>query len=295
VAEENRKVNRRTPPRRRALTEADTGLPDGYRTEPWGRYRPGALQSALIWLGRATFLHRGRLRHRFTNLICRLGSPLDVTFQDARYRIEGRNNLMEYGLLLVPRYNGEEIGFLSAVLAEGGVAIDIGANIGLYALPMARKAGVTGRVVAIDANPGVLDRLSVNAALSGLSGRITVVNCAVGDKPGQVDLTIRRDDLSIVTVQESDTGSLPMRPLADILNDAGVTKVDALKIDIEGYEDAALAPFIDTAAEPMLPRRISIERGGKDGGDYPGCAAAFARRGYRLVGRTRSNSLYERP
>ncbi|MFM2356191.1 MAG: hypothetical protein RLZZ528_1927 [Pseudomonadota bacterium] len=294
MAKEDRKVGQRVPPRRRAITAADTGLPDGYRTEPWGRYRPGALQAALIWLGRVSLLHHGRMRHRFTNLICRLGSPLDVTFQGARYRIEGRNNLMEYGLLLAPDYNGEEIRFLSAALAEGGVAVDIGANIGLYALPMARAVGASGRVVAIDANPGVLDRLSVNAALSDLSGRITVVNCAVGDKAGQVDLTIRRDDLSIVTVRESDTGSLPMRPLADILRDAGLACVDALKIDIEGYEDAALAPFIEAADEAMLPRRISIERGGKDGSDYPGCAAAFARRGYRLIGRTRSNSLYER-
>ena len=43
-----------------------------------------------------------------------------------------------------------------------------------------------------------------------------------------------------------------------------------------------------------VARRIVIEHPEPDA-DYPGCAAAFARRGYRLVARTRNNSLYTLP
>jgi FkbM family methyltransferase len=158
---------------------------------------------------------------------------------------------------------------------------------------MAKAAGPAGQVIAIDANAGVHARMTVNARLSGLTN-IVPVHSAVGDHIGQVDLSIRRDDLSIVTVRENDRGTIPMRPLLDILGDLAVRRVDALKIDIEGYEDAALVPFFAAATEDLLPRRVSIEKGGPDGGDYPGCSAAFARLGYRLVGRTRSNSLYQR-
>lgn len=277
----------------RPVQSSDTNLPAGYASAPWGRYFPGSLQRLLIALARKTPLHRGKMRYRMTQAVARLGSPLDVEFRGCRYRIEGRNNLMEYGLLLHPRYNAEEIDFLSGAVPEGGVFVDIGANIGLYSLPLATAAGASGRVIAIDANAAILARLAVNVAATGLSN-VTVVHTAVGAYSGQVDLTIRGDDLSIVRVTEASTGGIPMRPLAEILAEQGVTHVDALKIDIEGHEDAALVPYFADVSGDMLPRRISIERGGPDGGDYVGCAAAFARHGYRLVGRTRSNSLYER-
>ena len=277
----------------RAITAAETALPSGYRDAPWGAHRPNAVQSVLIKLARHTFLHHGRARHRLTNLITRLGRPLDVEFRNCRYRIEGRNNLMEYGLLLHPSYNSQEIDFLTEGCRKDGVAVDIGANIGLYSLPLAMAVGARGRVIAIDANAGVLARMVFNAESSGLS-QIMPVHCAVGDHDGKVDLSIYRDDLSIVSVSESKTGAVPMQPLATILASQGVKRVDVLKIDIEGFEDVALAPFLETAPEEMLPRRIVLERGGPDGGDYMGCVAAFKRRGYKLAGRTRSNSLYRR-
>ncbi len=148
-------------------------------------------------------------------------------------------------------------------------------------------------MICIDANAGVLVRLEVNARLSDLT-QVQLVHSAVGDHEGRIDLGIRKGDLSIVTVQERDGGSIPMRPLAAILSDAGVSRVDVLKIDIEGYEEKALAPYLRQATGDMVPRRIVIERGGPDGGDYVACAAEFARLGMRLAGRTRSNSLYQR-
>ena len=228
-----------------------------------------------------------------TRTIMALGWPLDVEFRGCRVRIEGRNNLMDYGLLLHPGYNGDEIGFLAAGCREGGVCVDIGANIGLYSLPLARAVGASGRVIAIDANPGVLARLEFNARASGLS-QVVPLHCAVGEHDGRVDLAIRRDDLSIVSVRDNATGAIEMRPLLDILRGLGVTRIDALKIDIEGHEDAALVPFFAAAPMDLLPGRVVVEYAGIDGGDYPGCTAAFARLGYRRVGRTRNNSMYQR-
>ena len=40
-------------------------------------------------------------------------------------------------------------------------------------------------------------------------------------------------------------------PLADIITAAGVDRIDYLKIDIEGFEDRALVPFIQQA--PSAP------------------------------------------
>jgi len=273
----------------RAVLPSETGA---VNHAPWGGYRPNALQSALIALGRRSFLQRGTFRHLTTNLITALGSPLDIEFRGCRYRIEGKNNLIEYGMLLRHDYNGPEIDFLLGALGLDGVALDIGSNIGLYSLPMARAVGSEGRVVAIDANAAMVERLTFNADASGI-GQIAAVHAAVGGSEGRVDLHIRKDDVAIVRVEEIEGGSIPMYPLATILRDLGIAKVDALKIDIEGYEDAALVPYLDESEDAMRPERIVIEHP-RSGDDYSGCAAAFERHGYRRVGQTRSNSLYQR-
>ncbi|MGB3409342.1 MAG: FkbM family methyltransferase [Jannaschia sp.] len=268
----------------------DTSSED--HSEPWGTYRPNGLQRVLIALTQNTILQRGAFRGGMTRAIMALGAPLDITFRDCCFRIEGRNNLIETGLLTRPGYNAPEIDFLGQVVTDGGVAVDIGSNVGLYSLPLARAAGPTGRVLAIDANPSMTRHLAFHAKASGLAN-LTSLHMAVGGKEARVDLRIRLDDVAIVRVEESATGSVRMLPLTTILSEAGIERIDALKIDIEGHEDAALVPFLKQAPDPMLPARIVIERAGPDG-DYPGCVAEFSRLGYRRVGQTRNNSMYER-
>jgi len=68
-------------------------------------------------------------------------------------------------------------------------------------------------------------------------------------------------------------------PLHQIVSEAGVTRVDALKIDIEGFEDTALVPYLQEAPEHLLPKRIVIEICAPET-DYPGCLAEFNRLGY---------------
>lgn len=133
-------------------------------------------------------------------------------------------------------------------------------------------------------------RLGWNAAASGLDN-IAMFACAVSDREGTASLAIRKDDIAIVSIEEDDAGMVPVRTLPSILAEAGVSRIDGLKIDIEGHEDRVLAPFIETCDAAMLPRRIVIERppGGRD---YPACADAFAKRGYRPAGRSRNNSFY---
>ena len=254
---------------------------------------PSALQRMLIAAARNSFLHRGKFRHLMTRLIILLGGnrPLDVQFRGCSYRIAGRRNLVEYGILLNPNYNRPDLDFLLAGLPEGGVAIDIGANIGLYSLPLGRAAGATGRVIAIDANPLMIRALSWNAAASAIRN-ISLHATAVGAQEGRAELYFRQGDVAIVSVAEAAEGSIPVRSLKSIADEERLERVDVLKIDIEGYEDKALVPYLEQCDGAMLPQRIVIEH--LKGVDYPGCKAAFDRLGYRLVGRTKQNSLYQR-
>lgn len=263
---------------------------DPFSCLPFGHFAPNAFQRMLIGLSRASFLKRGVFRGSMTRLILALGrGPLDIRFRGAGYRIRGEQNLIEYGLLLVPTYNGTDIDFLLGGAPQDAGFVDIGCDIGLYSLPLA-VARPKGRVISVDANPKMIARILWNSAATELRN-VTAVQAAVSDSDGRGDLVIRKDDVAIVAVKESASGEMPIRTLLAILIEAGLRAIHGLKIDIEGNEDRALVPFLDTCDGAMLPRRIVIEHP-EPNADYPGCAAAFARRGYRLVARTRNNSLY---
>lgn len=278
---------------KRLLSETEQTVIDRDEELPFGHFTPDRLQAALIALAKNTPLHRGAFRRRMTKLIT--GSParmLDVRFRGCAYRLRDPGNLIENGILLHPRYNAADIDFLLEGVGPGGTFVDIGANIGLYTLPLAKRIGENGKVIAIDANPLMARRLRWNAAASAL-GNISVFPCAVSDHEGSGSLSIHKDDAAIVSLEDDIEGSIPIRTLPSILAEARVEHIDGLKIDIEGHEDRVLAPFIETCEPALLPGRIVIEH--LPGNvDYPTCATAFAKRGYRLAGRSRNNSFYLR-
>jgi hypothetical protein len=73
-----------------------------------------------------------------------------------------------------------------------------------------------------------------------------------------------------------------MEPLAHIIAAAGVNRIDTMKIDIEGFEDRALMPFIATAPRSLWPRqswRPSIARVGAPTASKPYCRSVTVRPG----------------
>ena len=81
--------------------------------------------------------------------------------------------------------------------------------------------------------------------------------------------------------------------IVQILSDAGVSKVDALKIDVEGFEDRVLTGFFAQAPQTLWPRAVVIEHLSKNEWLHD-CIADMRARGYAETGRTRSNTLLVR-
>jgi len=83
---------------------------------------------------------------------------------------------------------------------------------------------------------------------------------------------------------------VPAMRLKRILDEADITKVDALKIDIEGFEDRALVPFFKEAPQTQWPRAVVIEHLSRDEWQQD-CIADMLTQGYAESGRTRSNTF----
>jgi hypothetical protein len=80
--------------------------------------------------------------------------------------------------------------------------------------------------------------------------------------------------------------------LADALADLGIDRIGMLKIDIEGFEDRALLPYLDKMPKESWPRYILIEvcHGKSWKRDV---VAELAAKGYAEVYRNRRNIHFE--
>lgn len=264
---------------------------------PFGVLAPNAAQAAILWLVRRTGLKRGAFRPWMSAIINLLrAGPLDVQYQGASFRFYHQASATERGALLNPDYNIEELDFLRQHTPPGGVFVDVGANVGTYAMPMARHVGERGIVIAVEPHPVTHARLAFNNAASRFT-QVKLVAAAAGDTDGELMIETDGDNLGASHIVAGDASAraikVPSLRLQRILEQSGASHVDALKIDIEGYEDRALMPFFTDAPQTLWPRAVVIEHLSKDEW-LADCIADMLARGYAQAGRTRSNTLLVR-
>jgi FkbM family methyltransferase len=264
---------------------------------PFGAYAPNAPQALVLRMAHGSGLKRGAFRPMLSRLLNLLrAGPLDVHYQGAAFRFHHLGSATERGALLNPDYNLEELRFLRAHLRDGGVFVDVGANVGTYALALARDAGTDGKVIAIEPHPVTHARLAFNHTASGFA-QVKLVQAASGATDGELLIETDGDNLgaSHIVVDNASGKAIrvPSLRLLRILQEAGASSVDALKIDVEGYEDRVLISFFKEAPQSLWPRAVVIEHLSKDEWQTD-CIADMVSRGYAIAGKTRSNTLLAR-
>jgi FkbM family methyltransferase len=264
---------------------------------PFGAFAPTAAQAAIIRLAHGSRLKRGAFRPWLSRLVDLLrAGPVDVAYQGASFRFYHQASATERGALFNPDYNLEELDFLRAHVPAGGVFVDVGANVGTYALALARHVGAAGKVIAIEPHPVTHARLAFNNAASRY-GQVRLVAAAAAAADGELMIETDGDNLGASHIVSGEASSkairVPALRLQRILQEAGASQVDALKIDIEGFEDRALIPFFKEAPQSLWPRAVVIEHLSKNEW-LDDCIADMVARGYAATGKTRSNTLLVR-
>jgi FkbM family methyltransferase len=281
------------------LSDEDTSLkPDNDPTPaPFGAFAPNAAQAAIIRLAQGSRLKRGAFRPMLSRLVnlFRAG-PVDVQYQGASFRFYHQASATERGALFNPDYNIEELNFLRTHTPAGGVFVDVGANVGTYAMVLARQVGPGGKVIAIEPHPVTHARLAFNNGASGYT-QTKLVAAAAGPADGELMIETDGDNLGASHIVSGDASGKAIKVsslrLQRILDEADVSHVDALKIDVEGFEDRVLTGFFKEAPQLQWPRAVVIEHLSKDEWQQD-CIADMCARGYVETGRTRSNTLLVR-
>ncbi len=271
-------------------------------SQPYGTYAPTGLVARIAartvrlsnrtWGGRRLALFLRRIAIGLLH-----GQPLDVERFGARMRLHPYNNNCEKKVLFTPQFfDPEELAFLKSRLEPGCTFLDIGANIGAYALFVAALAGPRARILAVEPQPDVFDRLTYNIAQNPF-GTVKAVACAVADKAGELTLFVDprnrgESSLKIVGTNEGARIRVPAVTLLDLARSEGITRIDAIKLDVEGAEDLILEPFLREAPAALHPTLLLVEDGTDQWQiDLP---ALLERHGYRRILRTRLNLIFER-
>jgi FkbM family methyltransferase len=133
------------------------------------------------------------------------------------------------------------LAMVGALLDEGGVFVDCGANIGVFTVAAALRVGSSGRVFAFEPDPRSRSLLEQNVQRHRISEHVVVVDAAVGAAPGRLPFTPYANDVvsSFVEAPAVFSPGAAMAPIdVEVVPlDTGVPNcVDFLKIDVEGYE-----------------------------------------------------------
>lgn len=263
----------------------------------FGYYKPGRA-TVFFEIFRKLGLSRGFMRRKIYKSWQNQGYEIvDTTIRGIKYRLNIRDNTTDRKILTTSKfYDFKEINALAREAKpsqQDKVFLDIGANTGHYSLSLAKR-GFT-KIIAIEPNPPTLELLSFNVKINNLESVISIVPLCIGD--GTKVPFYSSNGLGTASVFKDEADDSPpiyvaSDTLVNILKNQNITKIDAMKIDIEGFEDHALFPFFADAPESLWPRCIVIEPNSasweKD------ILAQLETLGYVRTGKTRGNVIMNR-
>ena len=224
-----------------------------------------SLLDALRFVGHR--LPRWPKTHAITNRVLKpLYARFDqraVTSNVLGFRMElDPTECVDAMLLFSPQlYDPNEVALIRERVREGDVFVDVGANIGFYTLLAAGLVGKSGRVLAVEADPANYRCLVDNLDRNGVESA-TAVQVGVSDRQEVLRLSLhQKGNKGGHSFAGAGGGGVEVRcdTLCRVLSQAGVERVDFMKMDIEGFEYRVLSEFFATCDGGLFPTYLQYE------------------------------------
>ncbi|MFB7274581.1 FkbM family methyltransferase [Streptomyces sp. NPDC056244] len=171
----------------------------------------------------------------------------------ARFAVDTQDLIQRY-IYLFGVWEPHMTRWLRGRLGPGDTFVDVGANIGYYSVLASQLVGDGGKVVAIEASPVFLQRLSQNMRLNELRN-VRAVNGAVSDSRRMLTFVLASSaNMGANSIVPYDgpaesTFEIEARPLGDVLDPVEISTARVIKIDVEGAEGSVVRGM-----EPMLDK-----------------------------------------
>lgn len=166
-----------------------------------------------------------------------------------------------------------ELSWLTRLLAPDSVVMDVGANLGQWTLQLALAVAPAGRVLAIEPAAAACAALRHSLALNGMS-HVEAFRVALSDSEGSLRLYHHGRDssqhsLAAVGGQFETVRTLTMD---QFIPEQSITRLDAVKMDVEGAEELVLRgatvtlatyrPIVVFEVVPGFAERLGLSAGG---------------------------------
>jgi FkbM family methyltransferase len=162
-------------------------------------------------------------------------------------------------VLIKGSFEAAEISAIVASAEPGSCVADVGANVGLFSIALARKVAPAGKVFAFEPLPANAERLRRNCENNRVS-TVIVYQVALAEHDGVIALRLGSDPAYGSTVEvrpgkaSGETLTVTCRTLDGVWREAGRPRMSAVKIDVEGAELSVLSGARELLAEcgPVL-------------------------------------------
>lgn len=170
--------------------------------------------------------------------------PDSVEVDGLRFDVHGGDFGVTLELIAAGAYEPGSQQVMLDRLPQGGCFVDVGAHVGLFTLPAARKVGPSGRVFAFEPNPENRALLETNIAQNDMGDIVEVVPCAVGDAAGTAVLHCSAWNTGDHRLFGAPRGrrvvEVEVVRLDEFLGARGC-RADMIKIDVQGAEARVIA------------------------------------------------------
>lgn len=203
------------------------------------------------------------------------------------------------------RFEKELIATTLGYVGKGAVVLDIGANIGRWAMPISAKIGDKGHVFAFEPNEESLSFL--RHKVSGLQN-VSTFNIALSNgNTEQQEFLIQKgvscppnaaiaDTASQITDKENfDVVKVPSSSLDNFIKTHNIKAIDFIKIDVEGHELEVIKGFKNGLAmlSPILAIEILKEKWKGDHASKAEVVKLILKEGYTIGQFNETSNAYE--
>jgi FkbM family methyltransferase len=190
-------------------------------------------------LAAATRIYRAtpfrRLRQAYFQLFLKLvrGRRVVRTIEGMTFDLD-LGEMIDVGLFL-QQYERDIVSLVERLTQPGWTVFDIGANIGAHTIRFARLVGPSGRVFAFEPMDYAFSKLTRNLSLNDAQNT-HAFKLALSDENADARRVDYRSSWSTTGERRPEASSVEVRRLDDWCREHDITRVDLIKLDVDGHE-----------------------------------------------------------